>query len=56
MLIHIYTSASELKIHLSISSNTVPRSMILDIDLVLEVKKVNKHYGFLKYKLISIYP
>lgn len=56
MLIHIYTSASELKIHLSISGNTVPPSMILDIDLVLEVKEVNEHYGFLKYKMILIYP
>lgn len=42
MLIHIYTSVLELKIHSSISSSTVPPSMILDIDLDLEVKEVNE--------------
>lgn len=55
MLIHIYTSASELKIHSSISSNKVCARMVLNTDLVLEVREVNEQKSFLRYKLISIH-
>lgn len=55
MLIRIYASAWEFKINSSISSNTVPPSMIFDIDLVLEVQEVKEQYSFLKYKVLSIY-
>lgn len=55
MLVHIYTSASELKIHSSISSNTVCPRMVLDTDLVLEAKEVNEQQSFLRDKLITIY-